>query len=115
MYLLLEEPSTYSEINNSVGAAAATLAQVKVFGVTERLEIPQASLEALSTCDAVMLPLPALSNWIVTFWQSAIGATLSSTVMVEVHVLLLPLTSVTVKVTVLAPTLAQVKLLLSKL
>ena len=41
------------------------------------------------------------------------GAMLSSTVMVAVHVLTLLLTSVTVKVTVLAPRSVQSKLLLS--
>ena len=43
----------------------------------------------------------------------AVGATLSSTVMVAVQVLTLLLSSVTVKVTVLAPTSVQSKLLLS--
>ena len=41
--------------------------------------------------------------------QFATGATLSSTVTVEVHVLVFPVLSVTVKVTVFGPTLAHVK------
>ena len=41
------------------------------------------------------------------FWHSATGATLSSTVTVAVQVEVLPLLSVTVSVTVLAPTLVQ--------
>jgi hypothetical protein len=43
------------------------------------------------------------------YGQVIAGATLSSTVIVVVHVLLLPLWSVTVSVTVLTPTLSQVK------
>ncbi len=45
----------------------------------------------------------------MTFWQFATGFTLSSTVTVLVQVEELPFTSVTVRVTVLAPTFAQVK------
>ncbi len=41
-------------------------------------------------------------------WQTAIGGTLSSTVTVAEHVEIFPFTSVTVSVTVLAPTLAHV-------
>ena len=44
------------------------------------------------------------------FWHTAVGATLSSTITVEVQVELFPLTSVTVSVTVFGPTSAQVKL-----
>ena len=40
----------------------------------------------------------------------AVGATLSSTVMVAVQVVVLPFTSVTVSVSVFAPTSAQAKL-----
>ena len=43
------------------------------------------------------------------FWQTAVGLVTSLTVTVAVQVETLPLTSVTVKVTVLAPTLAHVK------
>jgi hypothetical protein len=77
--------------------------------------IPQASLEPLSTCWAVIEAAPAASSCMVSAWQIAIGATLSSTVMVEVQVLTFPLLSVTVKVTVLGPTLAQVNDVLSRL
>ena len=65
------------------------------------------------TAEAVVLPLPALFNWTVTGWQIATGAIKSRTVTAAEHVLLLPLTSVTVRITVFGPaTLAQVKLLL---
>ena len=46
----------------------------------------------------------------MTSWQTAVGLVLSSTVTVAVQVEVLPLTSVTVRVTVLAPTFEQLKL-----
>ncbi len=70
---------------------------------------PQASVEPLLTCAAVMLALPVPSNCTVRFWQIAAGATLSSTVMVVLHVVELPFTSVTVKTSVFAPTSEQTK------
>ena len=70
--------------------------------------MPQASLLPLLTAAAVVLPLPVLSNCTVTGWHTATGATKSCTVTVAVHWLWLPFTSVTVSVTVLLPTLAQV-------
>ena len=60
--------------------------------------------------DAVVLPLPVLSNCTVTFWHTATGATKSCTVTVAEQVAVLLLTSVTVNVTVfgLVAILAQV-------
>jgi hypothetical protein len=96
--------------------------------------MPQASLLPLSTALAVVLPLPVASSCTVTSWQMATGATLSitvtmdrgagagvavhvwqmatgltlsSTVTTVVQVLTLPFTSVTVSVSVLAPTSEQ--------
>jgi hypothetical protein len=87
--------------------------QVKVFGFKVVVAMPQASLLPLSMLDARTVWLPLLAKLIVTFWQSATGATLSCTVTLAEQVLLLPLTSVTVSTTVFGPaTLAQVKLLL---
>src|SRR5438105_6652260 len=60
---------------------------------------------------AFMLALPVASSCTVMFWQTATGLTLSSTVTVAVQVCSLPFTSVTVRVTGLGPTLAQVKVL----
>ena len=70
--------------------------------------MPHASLLPLLTAAAVVLPLPVLSNCTVTFWHTATGATKSCTVTVAEQVAVLLFTSVTVSVTVLLPTLAQV-------
>src|ERR1043166_2983958 len=88
-----------------------TLAQVKVSGLTLREAIPQASLEPLSTSDAAMVAWPVASRLIVIFWHLATGLTLSSTVTVLEQLELFPLASTRVRVTVLGPTLAQVKAL----
>ncbi|SRX75945.1 hypothetical protein AEQU3_02943 [Aequorivita antarctica] len=57
-----------------------------------------------------MLASPLASNWMVNgAAQFATGATLSSTVTTVVQVEPLPFTSVTVSVTVLGPTLLQLK------
>ena len=61
-----------------------------------------------------MLTAPLASNWTVMSWVTMAGSTLSSTVTVAVAVLTLPLLSVTVNVTVLGPTSAQVKLEISR-
>ena len=57
-----------------------------------------------------MEALPLASNCTVMFWHTAIGATLSSTVTTAVQLEVLPLASVTVSTTLLAPTLEQSKL-----
>ena len=80
----------------------------------DREAMPQASLDPLSTSSAVMLAAPEASSSTVKFWAMAVGATLSSTVTVAVADALLPLLSVTVRVTVLAPTLAQPKDVMSR-
>ena len=77
--------------------------------------MPQASDEPLFTAAAVVLPVPLLLSSTVTSWQTAAGLTLSFTVTVAVQVLVLLLTSVTVSVTLFAPTLEQLKLVLLKL
>src|SRR5262245_26337726 len=87
-----------------------TLAQVKLLGETVLLAIPQASLELAVTSPAVIEAVPAGLRFTVMFWQTMAGAVLSTTVTVAPHVLVLPFTSTTVRVTGLAPTLAQVKL-----
>ena len=51
----------------------------------------------------------------MAFWQTATGGSASTTVTVAVQVELLPLLSVTVRVTVLVPTLLTTKLVLSRL
>ena len=93
-----------------VTVLAPTLAQVKLLGDTDSVAMPQASVDPLLSCDPVTLTVPEAFRYFVRFWQLATGRTVSITVTVPVHVEVLPLLSVTVKVTVLAPTLAQVKL-----
>ena len=63
---------------------------------------------------ATILAFPRASSCTVISWQTATGAILSSTVTVAVQLSLLPLPSVTVRVTVLAPTSAQVNVVMSK-
>ena len=87
---------------------APTLEHVNVFGDTVIFFIPQASLEPLSICEAIILALPVASNCTVKFLHIAVGATLSCTVTVEVQVDILPLLSVTVRVTALVPILVHV-------
>ena len=84
--------------------------QLKLVWLSTRLAIPQASLEPLSTEVGATNTLPVISRAATTSWQSATGSTLSSTVTVAEQELILPLLSVTVNVTGLAPTLAQAKL-----
>ena len=51
----------------NVTVFAPTFAQVKVLGETESDAIPQASLEPLFTCEAVMDAAPLASNCTVIF------------------------------------------------
>src|SRR5437899_13055 len=80
-----------------------------------KLAMPQASVLPLLIWSGVIVPWPLASNWTVRFWQTANGGTESTTVTVAVAVWLLPLLSVTVRVTVFVPMLVQSKLLLSRL
>src|ERR1043165_3606632 len=80
---------------------------------SDEIAMPQASVEPLSTCPAVIVAVPKASSCTVMFWQLATGAILSSTVTVAVQVEVFPFTSVTVRVIVLGPTLLQSKALIS--
>ena len=88
---------------------APTFAQVKDEGETLIEAIPQLSVLPLLIWAAVIPALPTELRFTVISWQTAIGKTSSATVAVAVQVETLPFISVTVIVTVLAPTLAQVK------
>ena len=85
--------------------------QVKLLGEIVLVDIPHASLEPLSICDAVIVLFPVASNCTEMFCVNTTGLTVSDTVTVAVPVFIFPLTSVTVKVTVLFPIFEQVKLL----
>ena len=98
-----------TSVTVSVTVFPPTLEQVKLFGETASEAMPQASEEPLSISEAVIEPLPVLSSCTVTFWHTATGATVSSIVTFAVQVETLPLLSVTVKVAVLDPAFAQLK------
>ena len=74
-----------------------------------RLSRLQFSVVPLSTSSAVRVAIPIESSSSVTFCATAVGANRSTTVTVAVAVETFPLTSVTVKVTGLAPKSAQLK------
>lgn len=86
-----------------------TLAQVKVLGLTVAVNGPQASVVPRPITEAPMLPLPDPFNWTVALVQTATGGVTSMTVTMAEQVDVLPLPSVMVSTTVLAPRLAQVK------
>ena len=92
-----------------------TSLQSKLVWLKSVEERPQASFDPSFTSITDKLPDPAASNCTVTSWQSAWGAILSTTVTTDVQVLVLPLTSVAVSVTVFVPTSPQSKVVLSRL
>ena len=69
--------------------------------------MPQLSFDPLSTSAAVNVPFPEASKITVTSCAITFGASLSSTVMVAVHVDSFPLLSVTVSITVFVPICVQ--------
>ena len=94
----------------SVTVFMPMLLQVKVLGeMLPRLTVPQLSLDRLLTSAAVMLAVPPAPRFLTKSRHKALGAIWSATVTVAVQVPVLPLAPVTVRVTVLAPRLAQVK------
>ena len=99
----------FTSVTVSVTGTGPTSAQVKVVRLSDRLAIPQASLLPLFTAAAVVLPLPVASRVTVTFWQTATGAVLSTTVTVALAEETRPQASVTVSVTVRGPTSPQWK------
>src|SRR5690606_26040547 len=96
-----------------VTVLAPTSPQSKLDLSSVMLAMPHESVDPLSTSAAVMLALPVASSWMVRFLVSTTGAVTSSSVTIAVALSELPLTSVTVRVTVLAPTSPQPKLYLS--
>ncbi len=85
-------------------------AAVKVVWLNDREAMLQLSLLWLFICKGVIVTVPEAGNCIVILWASAKGGILSKTVIITGREVVLPLWSETVNVTVLAPTLAQVKL-----
>ena len=101
----------FTSVTVRVTVFVPMLAQEKLLGLTVTDWMPQLSELPLLICAAVILAFPAASNCTVMFWQTAVGAMLSCTVTVALQVDTLPFTSVTVRVTVFVPMLAQEKLL----
>jgi hypothetical protein len=85
-----------------------TFAQLKVvIFKRQRLQFRKRQIRTVIDLRSCDVALPVLSSCTVMFWQTATGATLSSTVIVVVQVVELPFTSVTVKTSVFAPTSEQ--------
>jgi len=103
------EKFPFTSVTVSVTVFAPTLAQVKELGVTDMLAIPHASELPLLIWAAAKVAVPDEFRFTVMFWQIATGLTLSTTVTVAVQVEEFPFTSVTVSVTVFAPTFEQLK------
>ena len=107
---VVELPLTSVTVKTSV--FAPTSEQTNAVWLNTKDAIAQLSELPLFTAAAVVDPFPVLSNWTVTFWQTAIGATLSSMVTLAEQVLVFPFTSVTVKMTVLPFTFAQLNVVI---
>ena len=90
-----------------VTVLAPKFEQSKEVLLNTTLAIPQLSVEPLLMSAAVILAVPFASNCMVLFWTNTIGATLSCTVTIASALEELLEASVTVKVTVLAPTFEQ--------
>ena len=99
----------FTSVTVKITVLAPTIVQSKVVWSKAKLWIPQLSVDALLISPGTTLAFPDPSNWIVISWHKAAGDTVSSTVTVAVHVLALPLASVTVKVTTFAPIILQSK------
>ena len=104
---VLELPLT--SVTVRVTALEPVLEQVKLVVLRLVEATPQLSLLPLSISPAVIVALPLPSSETVTFWQTAIGEIVSWTVAAETRVEELPLPSLTVRVTLLLPTLLQLK------
>src|SRR5690606_16024054 len=99
-----EETLPFTSVTVKITLLSPTLEQSKVSISIEILATPHWSVLPASTSLATMLALPNSSNWMVMFWQTATGASLSTTVMIKLHVLVFPFTSVAVNSMVVVPT-----------
>ena len=86
MYLLLFDPSIYSEINKSVAIAGEvpTLAQLTTDGLIAKVTSPQPSELPLLICSGEIVAVPSAARFTVMFLHLAVGLVVSSTVMVWV-------------------------------
>ena len=99
----------FTSVTVSVTEFAPRFAQLKLEFESTNVLTLQLSVELLFTCAAVMEPLPAPFKNTVTFWQFATGRRVSAMVITERQVDEFPLESLTVRITLFAPTFAQVK------
>src|SRR5688572_28962031 len=101
------ETLPFTSVTVRVTVLAPTFEQLKLEGDTVIVLIPQASDEKSSTMAAVIEATPVASNATVMSFAFATGLVLSWMVTVASSVETFPFTSVTVRVTVLAPTFEQ--------
>ncbi len=100
-----------ASVTERLTVCAPTSAHVYVTLAGDRAKgAPQLSEEPLFIWAAVTVTLPEPSRCAVTLRHDAVGGVLSCTKIVEEQVDVLPLRSVTARITVLSPTLEQVKL-----
>ena len=90
---------------------APILLHVNVDGETDNVEIVQLSVDPLFTCAPVKVKVPFDPKYAVMFLVITFGLIVSDNVTVAVPVFMFPLVSVTVKVTMFDPILAQVNVL----
>ena len=81
--------------------------QLKLNGETVVEATPQASVALKTISEPKIVAEPAAFKYVVKFWADTTGGTKSWTVTVAKPVLLFPFESVTVKITVFAPTFVQ--------
>ncbi len=99
----------FTSVRVSTTRFSPTSSQPNVVLLSSISSIPHASVDPALISFTVRLPTPVPDSTTVASWQSAVGATLSSTVTSLLQLLLLPLTSVMVRVTVFVPRSAQPK------
>ena len=99
----------FTSVTVKVTLLAPTLAQLKLLKSKMRVAMAQLSVEPLSTIAAVMFAWPLAFKATVRFLASTIGFKVSRTVITATAWFVLPFTSVTVKVMLLAPTFEQLK------
>src|SRR4030043_73975 len=90
-----------------------TSEQVKSVTSNTILAIPHTSLLPLLMSAAAIVTLPVASRYASISWQTATGEIVSITVTVAVHWSVLPLLSVTIRVTVFTPISEQSKSVIS--
>ena len=97
----------FASVAVSLTVFAPRFAQVKAVGLEVIVTIPQASVDPLFTWLWVIEAVPVPLSCTVRFWQIIVGRMVSLIVIIPAQVAVFPELSVTVRITGLAPTLAQ--------